>query len=248
MADVMSCYSRFASTHNGPVETADPARWANHVLAHKGEGNQQQTVMVAADGGVDGYASYFLDNWGKGGYAVHCKHLVALSAPALSTLLGHFRRFENSARDVLWHGPASTGPMGLALASSGFSITPGLRRWMLRALDVPRALGARGYQGVSGEVTLAIEDPLFPANAGPWLLRVDRGRAQVTPAAGGAGAGAAAAAAAKPVPIGLFSALYTGLATPGDLVLMGALDEDDPRLPVLSTLFAGPVPWMPDFF
>jgi predicted acetyltransferase len=50
------------------------------------------------------------------------------------------------------------------------------------------------------------------------------------------------------LPIGLFSALYTGFASVGDLVLRGALDETDPRLPLLSALFSGPVPWMPDFF
>jgi predicted acetyltransferase len=50
------------------------------------------------------------------------------------------------------------------------------------------------------------------------------------------------------LPIGLFSALYTGFASAADLVVVGALDEDDERVPFLSALFAGPVPWMPDFF
>jgi predicted acetyltransferase len=50
------------------------------------------------------------------------------------------------------------------------------------------------------------------------------------------------------LPIGLFSALFTGFASPADLVVVGALDEDDERVPLLSALFAGPVPWMPDFF
>ena len=52
----------------------------------------------------------------------------------------------------------------------------------------------------------------------------------------------------KALPIGLFSALYMGLATPADLVLLGGLEPDDPRLGFLSALFAGPVPWMLDAF
>ena len=113
---------------------------------------------------------------------------------------------------------------------------------MARILDVPRALEGRGYPAVSGEVVVELRDPLFPDNAGPWLVRADGGQVTVTPAPG------ASSSPARAMPIGLFSALYTGFATVGDLVLIGALDGTDPRLPVLSTLFSGPVPWMPDFF
>lgn len=248
MAQVMACYSRYAAAHNGPVESSAPAHWADHILAHQGEGTHQRTVVVPGDGGLDGYASYFVDRWENDGYSVHCKHLVALTSPALLGLLGHFRRFENAARELVWRGPPSTAPVGLALGSTAFTITPGLRRWMLRLLDVPRALEARGYPGQSGEVVIAVDDPLFPENAGPWLLQVANGRAQVGPAPSGPGAGEPARPGAKPLPAGLLAALYAGLATPADLVLMGAIDASDPRLPTLSALFAGPVPWMPDFF
>jgi hypothetical protein len=87
-----------------------------------------------------------------------------------------------------------------------------------------------------------LSDPLFPDNAGPWLVYCDGGQVTVTPAP------EASPSPARVLPIGLFSALYTGFATVGDLVLRGALDEADPRLPLLSTLFSGPLPWMPDFF
>jgi hypothetical protein len=83
---------------------------------------------------------------------------------------------------------------------------------------------------------------MFAENAGPWLVRADGGQVTVTPAP------RPAPAPASPLPIGLFSALYTGFATVGDLVVLGALDAADERLALLSALFAGPVPWMPDFF
>lgn len=254
---VMACFSQFASAHNGPVESADPTRWTESVLAHKGEGTHQRTVVVpgnagspagAAEGGLAGYASYFLEGSAAGrGFRVTCKHLVALTPSALRTLLGYFRRFENAAQEIAWLGAPSTAPLGLALASTGFAIVPTLSRWMGRVLDVPRALEARGYpRAVSGSVAIGVEDPLFPANNGPWAVEVAGGRAQVTPATRGMATGGTTFAG--PVPIGLFSALFTGLATPGDLVLLGALSKGDPQLGLLSDLFAGPVPWMPDFF
>ncbi|MGH9104490.1 MAG: GNAT family N-acetyltransferase [Acidimicrobiales bacterium] len=263
LPQVMACFSRYASGQNGPVESSDPARWTDHILAHRREGTHQRTVVVDGKDGIDGYASYFLDNWETGSYGVHCKHLVATTPAAFLTLLGHLRRFENAARDVAWYGPPSTAPLGLVVASSGFALSPRLRRWMLRVLDVRRALECRGYPCVAAEAVISVDDPLFPANSGPWFLQVDHGRARVTPAgAGQVGAGQVGAGqvgqagggqkppggASRPLPIGLFSALYSGLATPDDLVLMGALDPGDPRLSSLTALFSGPLPWMPDFF
>jgi predicted acetyltransferase len=240
---VIACFSRFAAAHNGPVQPKDRARWETDVLAHPGEGSHQRTVVVAGGPGeIAGYASYFLESTGGNGYRVACKHLVAVTAPALTALLGYFRRFENAAAEIAWFGPPSGGPAGLALATSTFALQPTLNRWMGRILDVPRALEGRGYPDVSGELVVELSDPLFPDNAGPWLVRAAGGQVTVTPSAH------PAPAKARPLPIGLFSALYTGFATVGDLVLRGALDQTDPRLPLLSALFNGPVPWMPDFF
>ena len=241
---VMACFSEFASNHNGPVESRDPVRWAYHVLAHKGEGTLQRTAVVPGPGGLGGYASYFMESGPFGGFRVTCKHLVALNPPALRALLGYFRRFENAASELAWFGPPGAGPFGFALASSGFSIVPTMRRWMGRILDVPSALELRGYPPeVAGSLVIRVDDALFPANEGPWELHVANGRMAVAPASGPHNGRSQA-----PLPVGLLSALYTGLAAPHDLVVMGALDRDDPRLGLLSALFYGPVPWMPDFF
>jgi predicted acetyltransferase len=221
------------------------------VLAPKSDKDLHRAVVVPNGAGLAGYASYYLEPWGPGGlgqdsYKAVCNHLVFDDARALRALLGYFRGFENAARDLAWYGPPSTSPMGLAIGSNGFSVKPDLTRWMTRVLDVPLALRSRGFPPVSGEAVLEIDDNLFPENAGPWLVHADAGRVSVEPA-GDANA-AQPHGPTKPLPIGLFSALYTGFATPGDLVVMGALDDDDERFAFLSALFAGPVPWMPDFF
>jgi predicted acetyltransferase len=236
---VIKCFSRYASAHNGPVEVLEPGYWADLVLGKRGDGTYPRTVVVPGDNGIVGYASYYLENRVGEDYRLACRHLVALNATALSSLLGYFRRFQNAAKDLSWHGPPSMGPVGLSLQSNGFSIVPLVSRWMMRILDVQQAVEARGYPEVDGEAVIAVDDPLFPENAGPWTLSAASGKVKVSPAP---------RARAKPVPIGLLSALYSGFATARDLVLLGGLEEDEPALGLLSDLFSGPVPWMPDAF
>jgi predicted acetyltransferase len=248
---VTNCFSRFASAHNGPVQSPDRDWWHDHVLAPKSDKDLPRAVVVPNGEDVAGYASYYLQPWGPGGlgqdsYKAVCNHLVVDDARALRALLGYFRGFENAARDLAWYGPPSTSPLGLAIGSNGFSVKSDLTRWMTRVLDVPLALRSRGFPPVSGELIVEIDDNLFPENAGPWLVHADAGRVSVEPV--GSATAAQRHGAAKPLPIGLFSALFTGFASPADLVVVGALDEDDERVPLLSALFAGPVPWMPDFF
>jgi predicted acetyltransferase len=248
---VMKCFSRFASAHNGPVQSPDRDWWSDHMLAAASDKELARAVVVPNGESVAGYASYYLEPWGPGGlgqdsYKAVCNHLVFNDARSLRALLSYFRGFENAARDLAWYGPPSTSPLGLAIGSNGFSVKSDLTRWMTRVLDVPLALGARGYPPASGEAVLEIDDNLFPDNAGPWLVQADAGRVTVEPV--GTATAAQRRGAAKPLPIGLFSALYTGFASAADLVVVGALEEDDERVPFLSALFAGPVPWMPDFF
>ena len=158
--ELAQCFSRSASLHNGPVESDDRAYWVDHALAHQGEGTHQRTVVVAGEGGVTGYASFFLEERKADGYALVCKHLVTADAASLSALLRYFRRFENAAKELVWPGPPTAAPMGLVLGANGFSLSPLLSRWMLRVLEVPRALEARGYGAIEGEAILCIDDPL----------------------------------------------------------------------------------------
>jgi predicted acetyltransferase len=112
-------------------------------------------------------------------------------------------------------------------------------RFMLRILDVPAALEGRGYPEVDGEATITVADELFPDNSGTYELSAEGGKVR---------AQRVDRKAATEVPIGMLSALYSGYLSSSDLVRLGHLDESDPAVPVLSRLFAGPPPWMLDFF
>jgi predicted acetyltransferase len=61
--------------------------------------------------------------------------------------------------------------------------------WMLRVIDVPAAIAARGFpQAVSVTVPLVIADQARPANSGRWDLTVAGGKGSLTSGPGGAGA------------------------------------------------------------
>jgi predicted acetyltransferase len=111
----------------------------------------------------------------------------------------------------------------------------------LRVLDLPAALAARGWPpGLRERLTLAAEDGLFPENAGPWRLTVEDGTGAVEPAPGAQPDLTVAAGGAGP--------LVTGRASPHRLASLGLLRGTGSGLDAASRLFAGPAPWMPDFF
>ena len=113
-------------------------------------------------------------------------------------------------------------------------------RWMLRLLDVPAAFAGRGYPAIDAGATFAVEDPRYPANAGPWTLEVRGGSASVQRAPG--------PRPASRSPITALSSLFTGYLRPPDAVRLGILDADDPAVDALSALLVGPDPWCPFFF
>jgi predicted acetyltransferase len=112
-------------------------------------------------------------------------------------------------------------------------------RWMLRLLDAPAAFEARGYPPVSGEAVIAVEDGMFPANRGPWHIAAKEGAVEVSPADD---------ARVRPIPVGTLASMYSGFLSPYDAARLGLLDEDDPAVPFLARLFAGPAAYMHDFF
>ncbi|MHB8273579.1 MAG: hypothetical protein ACYDC9_02235 [Dermatophilaceae bacterium] len=51
-----------------------------------------------------------------------------------------------------------------------------VKRWMLRVMDAPKAVAARGFSpAVTGSAALALGDPLRPGNSGSWRLEVSGG-------------------------------------------------------------------------
>ncbi len=54
--------------------------------------------------------------------------------------------------------------------------------WMLRVIDAPAAIEARGFPaGVSVSVPLLVSDDTRPANSGRWRLTVSDGKGMLIP-------------------------------------------------------------------
>ena len=111
--------------------------------------------------------------------------------------------------------------------------------WMVRVLDVPAALAARGYPpGVEAELHLAVEDPRYEENGGPWVLRVSGGEGRVE--RGGD--------ARLRVDVRALAPLFTGFQAPRQLSLSCALEGDSDSIALAGAIFAGPSPWLIDAF
>lgn len=163
--------------------------------------------------------------------------LVALTPAAGRRLLSFLGDHRSLATDVLWRG-GPVDPLLFQLREQPYQVKL-LFQWMLRVLDVPAALRARGYpSGLSGSLHLEVEDDLFPENQGRFVLEVDDGEAQVEP--GGDGD--------MKLHVRTLATLYSGFLTPAALRLAGLLEASDAAVRTATALFSGPAPSMPDMF
>ncbi|MEH1844909.1 MAG: GNAT family N-acetyltransferase [Nostoc sp.] len=112
-------------------------------------------------------------------------------------------------------------------------------RWMLRVVDVVKALEARGYPlGIETELHLEIQDNLLTGNNGKFILSVANGRGEVTK--GGKGE--------LQLDIRELAPLYTSLFAPYHLQIAGKLHGTQTAISAAKQIFAGSSPWMADFF
>ncbi len=170
-------------------------------------------------------------------YELHVTDLVALTPAAAQSMLTFLRGHRSMATTVVWFGDPVGPAVGL-LPDRGFTSAVD-DRWMLRVVDLEAALAERGFApAVGGELHLDVRDEVLEANAGRWVLTVRDGRAEVR--RGGRGD--------VSVSVDALAALYTGYRSAEDLRCMGLLDGADGPVATASSLFAGPVPCMPDIF
>ena len=163
--------------------------------------------------------------------------LVTLSAEASRTLLGMFANHRSTTRYFNLLG-APADPSLHLLAEQSATITDRID-WMLRLIDVPGALEARGYAaGVTGELHLEVADDVLDRNHRRFTLTVADGGGRVTE--GGRGE--------FRVDVRGLAAIYTGYLAPAELTATGLVDAPDRALATAGAIFAGPAPWMPDMF
>lgn len=197
-----------------------------------------------------------------GDYAVVAVRDGAVEGYALGERRNAGHAVEVTAWDVVGTTPQAERAVWFALGA-GASVVPTVRakafpdtlllhlpepvvtthehlRWMLRVVDAPGAVAARGWpRGIGATVDLHFTDPQVPENDGPWRLEVSGGEGALTP--GGQGT--------VRLDAGAFGSLYAGYADPRTLLRAGLLSTaDGAALETLAAMTAGPSPRLLDYF
>jgi predicted acetyltransferase len=128
----------------------------------------------------DGFLSY---GWADGHDQVRVDYLVAGSATTAREFLAILASHASMA-DTVRACLAPDDSVGW-LTREPVSVTSRVRDWMLRVIDPAQAIAARGYPAcVSLDIALELDDPVFPARSGHWLLEIAGGEGKLTPGAG----------------------------------------------------------------
>ncbi|MFC4063572.1 GNAT family N-acetyltransferase [Actinoplanes subglobosus] len=196
------------------------------------------TVAVDGTGTIVGYAT-----WDRGpGYDASGRltvdDLIGLTPEATRTLLAMLGGWASVAPTVVIRLGAAD-PVW-ALLARGDATPESTQPWMLRVVDAPAAVAARGWpRHLTGEVDLELTDEVCPWHQGRHRLVLAGGTGRLEP--GGAGT-------VRLTPRGL-AAWYAGAAIPQQLRRSGFLsggtaDTDE----LLRTATAGPAPTLHDYF
>jgi predicted acetyltransferase len=179
----------------------------------------------------DGFLIY---RWHHGNDALFVEGAEAISAPAQRVLWAHVGSHASIADEVF----ARVGPADVfwRLTRERDGDVHHRSMWMLRVVDAPAAIAARGFPAaVSLAVPLAIRDDARPANSGRWALTVTDGRGVLDPLT------PSGARADPPLTLGArgLAALYAG--TPVSTLRQAGLAADGSPADdaALDTAFAG---------
>lgn len=197
------------------------ATWWAYVLADPPSQRQGATgrrvVVHEGPSGVDGYALWRV----KPDWQVEGPHSEVLVREIVAATPGGYRALMRFLLDVdlcrstrIGFAPVDT-PLLFSVNEPrrlGARISDGL--W-LRVVDLPAALAARRY-AAPVTVTLAVADPLLPANSGTWALSAGPGHARCT---------RTDAAPDLRLDIGALGAAYLGGASLGALAAAGRVAE-----------------------
>lgn len=112
-------------------------------------------------------------------------------------------------------------------------------QWMLRLIDVPKALALRGYpEGVEAELHLRVLDSTLAENQGDWILKVHDDGAEVQP--GGWGS--------IEIDVRALASLYGSHRAARSLASRGWIRAERDGLELLERVFSGGPSWMVDRF
>jgi predicted acetyltransferase len=155
----------------GPV-TFDEATMRRWLTGPDGRYAGSRNYAYLAPDGVAGYA------WSGGGHEEIFVDRVLAMTPETTSALWSVIASHSSVASKIRARVGLRDPLWWLLREQDAQI--GYRDpWMLRLLDAPAAIAARGFPAVDLAVPLQITDDLCPHNSGWWQLTVRAGKAQL---------------------------------------------------------------------
>jgi predicted acetyltransferase len=176
-------YTAWASGQNGPLSRATDDNFAMTAAKITGDddGATGVTLAVTDDGEVVGFADWHRGQGYESTNAVVVRDLVSLTPDAARSLwrvLGSFSAVAGSVRLTTSGGWSGTDPARLVLPNHAATVTS--EPYMLRVLDVVRALETARLAPLTAQVPFAVADPRTPDLDGSWVLEVAAGSVRVT--------------------------------------------------------------------
>lgn len=234
-AGVIALHNMLAAEAAGNLDRGAPL-WGR---VHARRGVPATGFGVWAGDALEGYVFVLHAAAGEPGhpYDIEVTDAAARTGRAWRRILTLLRDHGSLGATVRWSG-GLVDPMAQLLAEEVYKVevpTP----WMLRLVDVDRAIEARGWPDApTVELHLEVDDAALPENAGRRVLSIAAGRASVRP--GGDGALA--------LDVRALAQLYTGFASATALARIGRLSGSSEAIATADAAFRGPHPWMADMF
>jgi predicted acetyltransferase len=234
---VKDCYRRYAPTQHGWLDRPD-VWWDNILPADKIGTEQFLYVVDGTAGALAGYVRYAHGKAEPHGYTIQVAELCAEDPDVALAFWRMLGTSSTQAEHVRASGPPEH-PLLLLLPDQDLKTTDEIR-WMLRVIDAPAAIAARGFPAaVRASVDLEVADRHCDWNDGRWRLTVEGGEGRLEK--GGDGD--------VRLTINALSTLYSGYASATVLRQTGLLAGGDGRTDDdLTAAFAGPTPAIADFY
>jgi predicted acetyltransferase len=235
--DVRACYASLAPGWNGALDRT-AYLWQRMVsfrgILHEG------FEFLDEQGVVDGYAFVHLEKVSPLSTQVRVSDVGFMSVETGRSILGFLANYATmSQRVMLFGGPRHVLASLVPLSKFDVNVTP---PWMLRILDLKRALQQRGYSPwIEVDFDLDVIDPLLPDNTGRWRFMLRKGQAVVERSTDHRRC-AVRTSISGLVPV------FTGLLAAEESRNLGLLEGDADALSQLTAAMTGPAPWMSDAF
>jgi predicted acetyltransferase len=230
---IQRAYSEVARRRAGWL---DRGSYVWHRVQHP-RGLTAYGYIIGPPNTVEGYA--FLARKLKSSFRsdVVVTDMVATTPRAWRRLLTFLFDQASISEELIWfNGPDD--PLLLLLREQSF-VARSREAWMIRIVDLERAIAARGFvPGLTTSIEIDLADELFAENAGRWILEVSSGEGRARRGGGGK----------VRCDVRAFASMYSGYRSASALAALGIVQGPPEMLAAADAMFAGPAPSMPDQF